>query len=71
MEEPNDAVAFNASMVTLQQLMGAPTGDADADCARFVEGIFDHFDAAYFDLIAERPVRADGVGGAHRARHDD
>jgi hypothetical protein len=52
MEEPSAATVWNASAVSLQQLMGAPTGDPNLDCARFVEGLFpDHFDAAYFDLV--------------------
>ena len=42
----------NASVVTVQQLVGAPTGDAHADCAVLTEQLFpDDTDALWFSLV--------------------
>ena len=70
MEEPDAAFVSNASVVTLQQLAGAPEGDAARDCARFVEGIFpDHFDAAYFELVVPPDLYARMEGVVRTVRY--
>ena len=49
--EPSDAFRRNASVVTLQQLVAEPTGDAREDCATLAEELFpDTHDSMLFDL---------------------
>ena len=52
MSELGSDLHRNASVVTVQQLVGAPTGDAHADCAVLTEQLFpDDTDALWFSLV--------------------
>mgnify|MGYP002879501873 CR=1 FL=1 len=60
MSEVDNTTLFNASAVTLLQLMGEPVGDAGSDCLELTRRVFpdrleqEHFDATVTPLLYDR-----------------